>query len=326
MNGILYSIIIPHKDCPELLERCLFSIPLRNDLEIIVVDDNSTQNPIDFVKYPNLNRKDTTYIYDKSNKYAGHARNLGMAIAKGKWLLFADADDFFNYCINSILNEYRDDESDIIFFKVNSVNSDNYSASTRGNDRLNKYIDHFKEDSIKYGNLLRYKCGEPWSKLIKKRNIDDNKIKFEETIINNDHRFSYLLGFSSKSIKVDNRALYCVTSSPHSVSKNKSEEAILTKIRVFGEAELFFKKNNLPSYIFWDWHYELLASLYYDNRRLFMKACSILQDIGFTTKMLNLKIACNDFHYSWKPILYLKSIRNKILKHTSWQILYKTYI
>ena len=299
MNGILYSIIIPHKDCPKLLERCLFSIPLRNDLEIIVVDDNSTQNPIDFVKYPNLNRKDTTYIYDKSNKYAGHARNLGMAIAKGKWLLFADADDFFNYCINSILNEYRDDESDIIFFKVNSVNSDNYSASTRGNDRLNKYIDHFKEDSIKYGNLLRY---------------------------NNDHRFSYLLGFSSKSIKVDNRALYCVTSSPHSVSKNKSEEAILTRIRVFGEAELFFRKNNLPSYIFWDWHYELLASLYYDNRQLFMKACSILQDIGFTTKMLNLKIACNDFHYSWKPILYLKSIRNKILKHTSWQILYKTYI
>ncbi|MDR2475404.1 MAG: glycosyltransferase family 2 protein, partial [Bacteroidales bacterium] len=36
-----YSIIIPHKDIPDLLRRCLDSIPYRNDLQIIIVDDNS---------------------------------------------------------------------------------------------------------------------------------------------------------------------------------------------------------------------------------------------------------------------------------------------
>ena len=149
MHNIIYSLIIPHRDCPKLLERCLYSVPSRKDLEIIVVDDNSTQNPIDFEKYPNLNRKDTTYIYEKSHKYAGNARNRGMAIAKGKWILFADADDFYNYSIND-----------------NSLNSEDYSVSNRGNNRLNKFIDHYKEDPVKYGNLLKYQCGEPWSKLI----------------------------------------------------------------------------------------------------------------------------------------------------------------
>lgn len=38
---INYSIIIPHKNIPDLLQRCLNSIPRRTDIQIIVVDDNS---------------------------------------------------------------------------------------------------------------------------------------------------------------------------------------------------------------------------------------------------------------------------------------------
>ena len=39
---ILYSIIIPHYNSPDLLLRLLKTIPVREDLEVIVVDDNST--------------------------------------------------------------------------------------------------------------------------------------------------------------------------------------------------------------------------------------------------------------------------------------------
>lgn len=37
----LYSIIIPHRNIPHLLRRCLASIPARDDIQTIVVDDNS---------------------------------------------------------------------------------------------------------------------------------------------------------------------------------------------------------------------------------------------------------------------------------------------
>jgi glycosyltransferase involved in cell wall biosynthesis len=45
---INYTIIIPHKNIPHLLQRCLDSIPRRNDLQIIVVDDNSDEDIVDF--------------------------------------------------------------------------------------------------------------------------------------------------------------------------------------------------------------------------------------------------------------------------------------
>ena len=43
-----YTIIIPHKNAPLLLQRCLDSIPFRDDIQIIVVDDDSSSDVVDF--------------------------------------------------------------------------------------------------------------------------------------------------------------------------------------------------------------------------------------------------------------------------------------
>ena len=45
---IKYSIIIPHKNSPDLLKRCLESIPDRTDIQVVVVDDNSSSAIIDW--------------------------------------------------------------------------------------------------------------------------------------------------------------------------------------------------------------------------------------------------------------------------------------
>ena len=62
---INYSIIIPHKNIPNLLQRCLDSIPNREDVQIIVVDDNSDPNIVDFDKFPGLNRSNVEVIFTK---------------------------------------------------------------------------------------------------------------------------------------------------------------------------------------------------------------------------------------------------------------------
>jgi glycosyltransferase involved in cell wall biosynthesis len=49
---ITFSIIIPHKNTPELLQRCLASIPKREDIQIIVIDDNSDNTKVDFEYFP----------------------------------------------------------------------------------------------------------------------------------------------------------------------------------------------------------------------------------------------------------------------------------
>ena len=111
-----YSIIIPHKNTPELLRRCIKSIPQRDDLEIIIVDDNSSKEIVDFDNFPGLNRKNTTVIFNKEGKGAGNARNIAIPKTNGKYVIFADSDDFFNDYFIDILNDYCNKDFDIVYF------------------------------------------------------------------------------------------------------------------------------------------------------------------------------------------------------------------
>ncbi|MBQ5474281.1 MAG: glycosyltransferase, partial [Lachnospiraceae bacterium] len=52
----LFSIIIPHYNIPDLLMRCLKSIPVSEDIQVIVVDDNSTDADTYLERFPELSR------------------------------------------------------------------------------------------------------------------------------------------------------------------------------------------------------------------------------------------------------------------------------
>ena len=78
-----FSIIIPHKDIQDLLQRCLDSIPLREDVEVIVVDDNSDPRKVDFEHFPRWKGKHYQYFQTKEGKGAGYARNVGLDHAQG---------------------------------------------------------------------------------------------------------------------------------------------------------------------------------------------------------------------------------------------------
>ena len=58
MNNYLYTFIIPHHNSPELLNRCLDTIPKRSDIQIIVVDDNSEAS-----KKPQISRESVELVY-----------------------------------------------------------------------------------------------------------------------------------------------------------------------------------------------------------------------------------------------------------------------
>ena len=85
---INYSFIIPHRNVPHLLQRCIDSIPKRDDIQIIIVDDNSDPKIVNFECFPGLNEKCVEVYFTKEGKGAGYARNIGLTYAKGKWFLF----------------------------------------------------------------------------------------------------------------------------------------------------------------------------------------------------------------------------------------------
>lgn len=295
-----FSIVIPHHNIPCLLERLLFTIPNRDDLEVIIVDDNSDKEIVDFEHFPGLGRKNCKVIFDKKGGGGGYARNIGLKEATGKWILFADADDYFNYCINDILDDHISDDADIVFYNANSVMCDTYVNANRVN-HLNNMINLFHSDKEQSELLLRYKFGEPWCKIIKKDLITNFDIKFDETLIHNDTTFSYMVGFYAQKINIDDRAGYCVTKRSGSVSLQETDNRKLQRINVFGRSAKFFKEHHIN--VSENRHIVQLRKLYVENKNLFNLGLDEMEKIGYDRNVLLHDI---EFYY-----IQLKKKENK---------------
>lgn len=236
-KNILYSFVIPHHNTPELLQRLVDSIPQRDDVEIIVVDDNSDEDKKANVIRPNVR---TIYIEKDNSRGAGKARNLGLAEASGKWIVFADADDFFNIpALESVLEIYKNSEYEIVVFPIRIVKSDTLEE---GEWRDTWFNTLFYSDKSNRQKLLG--TAAVWSKLIRRSFIMNNKISFEEIKYSNDQWFSVNVAVNASLIKYDScYKIYTLTYTENSLTRNRNIEAFECKFN----AELRYWKVVLKS-------------------------------------------------------------------------------
>lgn len=91
------SIIIPVYNGEQYISECLDSVfrQTLHDLEIICIDDGSTDKTSDVIN-EYIKKDDRVILLQQSNQGAGRARNQGINIAKGKYIAFLDADDFYS--------------------------------------------------------------------------------------------------------------------------------------------------------------------------------------------------------------------------------------
>ena len=93
---MLLTIIVPVYNQADLIERALDSIPRRDDVETIVIDDGSIDNTLDTVLNYRLNHPEMfmTVISLAENKGLGNAKNVGYMNAHGDYINQLDSDDF----------------------------------------------------------------------------------------------------------------------------------------------------------------------------------------------------------------------------------------
>lgn len=211
---INYSVIIPHHNCPDLLCRLLNSIPQRNDIEIIVVDDNSDSN-----QKPNISRTDVKIIYlqTKDSKGAGRARNVGLKQATGKWLLFADADDYY---INNAFDEFdkvKDTGYDIIFFDIDTNHG---TGNTAFKCRLNEMLQGGKRAKANFKHM----SNAPWNKIYKKDFITANNIQFDEIPIQNDAYFVHKASSLTDNFGYIDEKLYYYEINDNGITRKKRKK------------------------------------------------------------------------------------------------------
>jgi len=284
---ILLSIVIPYRNIPNLLIRCLESIPIRDDIQIIVVDDCSVKESM--INIRNVKRKEAIeYHRTKHPSGGGAARNIGLTHAVGEWITFIDADDFFtpkfNYIVDSLRNLQND--VDILYCTANSIDSEYYTTSNRANT-LNGYIQLHQDGHHEGENRLRFTFGEPWCKIVRRRIIEEFQIRFSETTIHNDTKYSYLVGYHARIIASTPYALCTITTRKESVSNTLNESKKLERISIFAEAHKFFRKNDIPEKYVINFLWPQMARSLFENQETYKKGREILRRNGFSsTKIL----------------------------------------
>ena len=239
----MFSIIIPHKEIPDLLMRCLRSIPVSEDIQVIVVDDNSADADTYLDRYPELSRPYLEFVRTTKGGGASYARNVGLEHAKGKWILFADADDFYVENMPDIIYSYADSEADVIYFKNKAVLSDDISIKSNRSSYVNENIDQYLSDGDEWP--IRANMYGPVCKMIKRSLLEKHHIRFDEIKCYEDNYCSLLIGYYAGTIKAVDKVLYVVTSRPDSLTAlhEYSPDWLRQRTEVFFRCDKFMYQN-----------------------------------------------------------------------------------
>ena len=252
------TIIIPMKDTEDQIMKCLDSIKIntlsRDRYEVIIIDDASKQ-PSEFLS----EKYDIHYFYSKKSLGAGGARNLGLRMARGKYICFIDSDDWISY-------DYL--EKGLTYMEQ--------CASEIGMFTLKREYDDIKDIIYKcnYNTLLQLGSEESIKVMAKEYNFDvnivpstTNKIYLRQFLIDNNiffpenRKFEDLL-FSIKTMLAASK-LICIPEATYfhyrrkgsivqSFEHKNSEDMlfILKEIKVYLENNNYFEIYKKSFYLF----------------------------------------------------------------------------
>lgn len=235
-NVVKVSIIIPHYNSVDGVLRLLRTIPESRWIEVLVVDDRSTCDISDLEEYVSKRANQIKlFRNDRILKGAGTARNIGLDAARGEWLLFADADDYFVHGWIDAIKENLMSDADMIYFPPTSFNVSSQKIGARHRHYEELVREYAVKRTPKAENELRYGFYTPWSKMIKRKLFSENNIRFDEQLVANDVMAITMCAYHSKMILADKRTIYCVVCGEKTLTLKKNvknfDSRIDTKIR-----------------------------------------------------------------------------------------------
>ncbi len=241
------SIIIPCYNCGQYLDELIQSLKKQTltDIEIIFVNDGSTDNSEEIIKnyLPEDNR--IKYIYQE-NQGGGIARNTGISNAQSPYVICIDADDIYeNDMAEKLYNRAIETDADITVCKYKTWNMTTNRIS--GNKGLNikpEMINQvFSSESVP--NILQISNPGPCNKLYKLDFIKQNNLKYSGTKIINDLKFGMVALCLAKKIAIVDKDLSTYRYQGKCSSSKNREKKLACSIQVFKEIYNEFLERNL---------------------------------------------------------------------------------
>ena len=240
------SIIIPYKDSDKNIDRTLKSLKFQkvnyNDYEVLLIDDFSNKKTTQIVKkYIAQFKNFKLYKSKKNTDGPGHARNIGINLSKGKYILFLDSDDCLkNDSLKKILKIIETTKSDIYAFNFKVEDKMNNMKRTKRHDlKLLK----LKKTEILKKYLETSIVPQVISNLFSKKFIIKSKIKFTNGYFE-DILFFFKSIFYAKTINTNESILYIKHNIRNSIVNTLSEKHIHYHFKAYSDCFNFLKNKN----------------------------------------------------------------------------------
>lgn len=205
------SIIIPVYNAQKHIKKCLQSILCQSysDLEILLIDDGSTDSSKQVIL--EMQKQDQRIVYyQKENSGPGEARNLGIDIANGTYLVFIDSDDEVQKeYIQTLVSKIEKTNSDIVISGIQQVLDNDINGK--------KIIIEDKE-------YARYILLGVLGKIYKTNYIKSNNIKFSKDMFAEDAYFNLQALFMTNQIVNDTYIGYLYKINQEGITKKQAKE------------------------------------------------------------------------------------------------------
>lgn len=173
------TIIVPMYNMERRIKKCIDSLLIQNvkDLQILVVDDGSTDGSADIIKeyqrrFPNR----IDYIY-KENTGIADTRNFAIKEAKGEYIIFVDSDDYIEFDLLQKLEKYMNEGIDLVKYKLRKVDEKRNEIEKINGPVFSKMNGEEAFNTLAFEDVL---LDSPCLYMIKRKLLIDNNFKFKE--------------------------------------------------------------------------------------------------------------------------------------------------
>ena len=238
-----FSIIVPIYNVEQYLSKCLESLRSQtyHDFEVICVNDGSSDNSAMIVNewIVSSGKSSDVHLINQDNAGLSAARNAGLKIAKGDYVLFLDSDDWIEDNALQVLSENLDNEDMLCFNGRRYIEGRNQYAesdnlqSEEGMTGWDYYCRHALEhrDFAFVCVVLRCYC---------RRYLVDNNLWFKEGIYHEDNLFTPYACYYAQKVKVISDVLYDYRVRENSIMTSRSLNHWKDIIGIANELSIFF--------------------------------------------------------------------------------------
>lgn len=230
-NSIAVSVIIPVYNAAPYLKKCLDSVLSQTleNIEVICIDDGSEDESLKILN-DYADKDERMIVLTQTNAGGGAARNKGLDMARGEYLLFLDADDFFEKELAAIVyDKCKTKSADVCIYKVKTYDDKSGKVSSETNSFIKANMpkrEVFSPRDMRGKIFITFQTW-PWNKMFRKHFIEKERIRFQEIKRTNDMLFTYSALMKAERITtVDKELVYYRIGNPNSCQSTNEDAPV----------------------------------------------------------------------------------------------------